>query len=122
MLQYIYDGRQLDLVLCYRSPDGDLADWTDFVRGIIREYGPKLENLQLTEEPNNPDVATGGDGSSPNVVQAIIEGVLAARDEIQRQGYTIQIGFNATISFNPNDTFWISVARLGHPAFVEALD
>jgi hypothetical protein len=122
MLQYIRDGRQLDLVLCYRSPDGDLADWTNFVRSIIRKYGPALAKLQLTEEPNNPDPANGGDGSSPNVVQAIIEGVLAARDEIQRQGYAIQIGFNATISFNPNDAFWNSIARLGHPAFMEALD
>ena len=37
--------------------------------------------LQVTEEPNNPNADTGGDGSSPNVMRALVEGVLAAHDE-----------------------------------------
>jgi hypothetical protein len=78
--------------------------------------------LQLTEEPNNPHAATGGDGSTPNVRQAIIEGVIAAKQEALRLGHAMQVGFNATPSFGPNDEFWHSVATLATPAFIDALD
>ena len=120
--QYARDGRQLDLALCYHTADGDLEDWTAFVRTMVGRFGPHLVKLQLTEEPNNPDAANGGDGSFPNVREAIIAGVLAAKEEAQRLGYTFQIGFNATPSFAPNDDFWPSIATLGTPAFLSALD
>jgi hypothetical protein len=121
MTQYLRGGRQLDLALCFRTPDGDLADWTQFIRATIRRYGTALAKLQVTEEPNNPDAAAGGDGSFPNVRRAIVEGVLAAKDEAARQGLAIQVGFNATPSLPGND-FWPSMAALANASFVDALD
>ena len=67
----------------------------DFIRAILAEYGPSLEKIQITEEPNNPRTETGGDGSSPGVRQAIIQGVLAAHAEIRRLGLQVEVGFKA---------------------------
>ncbi len=120
--QYVKQGRKIDLALCYRPAKADLMDWADFIRAILREYGPYLAKIQITEEPNNPHTATGGDGSSPNVIQAIFTGVLAAKEEISRLGYAIQVGFNATPSFDPEDIFWNQIGRSSSPDFVAALD
>lgn len=120
--RYIHSARQLDYVLCYRSSDGDLEDWKSFIRQTVQRYGPSLAALQITEEPNNPNASTGGDGSSPNVRQAIIEGVIAAKDEVRKNGLTTAVGFNATPSFNPNDDFWPGLAASSSAAFIEALD
>jgi hypothetical protein len=119
--RYFHSGRQLDYVLCYRSSDGNLDDWKSFVRQTVRKHGSHLGALQITEEPNNPHAGTGGDGSSPNVRQAIIEGVVAAKDEAQRSGLTIAVGFNATPSF-PNDDFWPDLGTRNSAAFLAALD
>jgi hypothetical protein len=121
-VRYARDGRRLDLVICYRSEDGDLGDWVRFVRDTVRRYGPHLDSLQVTEEPNNPHADTGGDGSSPNVRQAVVEGVLAAREEASLQGYRLKVGFAATPTFRPTDDFWPDLAARGGPAFATALD
>ncbi len=120
--QYIRACRKLDLVLCYHSSDGNMADWTTFVRQMVREYGPYLTMLQVTEEPNNPDAATGGDGSSPNVRQAIIDGVVAAKNEAAKLSYPVQVGFNAVVAFNPQDDFWPDVGSRVTSEFRAALD
>lgn len=119
---YVSDKRKLDFVLCYRDRDGDVEGWLESIRATIRRYGPYLAVLQIAEEPNNPDATMGGDGSFPHVHEAIIQGVLVAKEEAQRHGYTIQVGFNATLSFNPDDTFWQRMAMLVTPSFLEALD
>ena len=100
---YLHDRRLLDHVVCYRSQDGDIGDWTSFLRRTVRQLGDGPAALQVAEEPNNPDAATGGDGSSPDVHKAVVEGVLAAKDEASRLGLPIEVGFNACPSFNPND-------------------
>lgn len=120
MTQYLVDGRQLDLVLCYRTPDGDLDDWEACVRQMVRQYGPVLTTLQITEEPNNPDATAGGDGSFPRVHEAIIHGIQAAAEERQRQSYRFQIGFNATPSFTTD--FWVTLGAHVDANFIAALD
>ena len=121
---YLHDRRLLDHVVCYRSEDGDISDWTNFLRQTVRQLGDRglPSSLQVAEEPNNPDAATGGDGSSPDVHRAVVEGVLAAKDEATRLGLPIEVGFNACPSFNPNDGFWTEIAALGGPSFVQSLD
>ena len=122
LIRYAREGRQLDFVACYRSENGDLADWVRFVRDAVRKYGPHLDTFQVTEEPNNPHADAGGDGSSPNVRQALIEGVVTAKDEARRNGFEFKVGFAATPSFNPADDFWAELAYRSTPAFSEALD
>ncbi len=119
--QYVDAGRTLDLVLCFRDPGGNLAGWLDVVRATVRRHGPHLAALQIAEEPNNPDPATGGDGSFPNVLPAIIQGVIAAKEEAHRLGYAVQVGFNATPS-RPGDDFWDRFGALVTPPFLDALD
>lgn len=119
---FLHGGRQLEYALAYRSTDGDVADWVRVVRRTIEQVGPSLSALQVAEEPNNPDPATGGDGASPNVIDAVVEGVLAARSEIATRGLRLAVGVNATPSFHPADRFWPTLVERGGPAFVAALD
>lgn len=119
---YMTDRRKIDLVLCYRDANGDVEGWLEIIRDTIRRYGPYLAVLQIAEEPNNPDAAMGGDGAFPRIYEAIIRGVLVAKEEVQRHGYNVQIGFNAALSFDPNDTFWSRIATLVTPSFLNALD
>ena len=119
---YADAGRKLDVVLCYRSTDGDLAAWTGYVRGMVARFGPLADAIQVTEEPNNPHAETGGDGSSPNVRQAMIEGVKAAKHEALTRGLPVRVGVAFTPSFNPADDFWPDVGRRVGPEFLAALD
>jgi hypothetical protein len=121
-IRYARDGRRLDFVACYRSEDGDLGDWVRFVRDEVRRYGPHLDASQVTEEPNNPHADAGGDGSSPNVRQALVKGVVAAKHEARRSGFEFEVGFAATPSFNPTDDSWADLASRRTPAFSTSLD
>ncbi len=91
--QYACEGRKLDLVLCFRHDDADLSGWLRFVHGAVRRYGALLAKLQITEEPNF--VHAPADGCFSHVRRALVQGVIAAKDEARRLGYNIQIGFNA---------------------------
>ncbi len=122
MKQYASGGRKLDLALCYRTEEGDIEDWVNFIRRAIQDYGPYLGKIQVAEEPNNPDATSGGDGSFPGVCEAIVAGVPAAKEEAQRQGFRIQVGFNAVPSFDPNNSFWNDIAQMSHPDFLKTLD
>jgi hypothetical protein len=53
----------------------------------------------------------------------VVAGIVTAREELQRLGCaTIQIGFNATPSFDPSDDFWPSIGALADGRFYAALD
>lgn len=122
MEQYVTENCKLDIAICYRPEVYDKADWIHYIHSIIHRYQNDLVKIQITEEPNNPDAAAGGDGSSPNIKQAIIDGVIAAKKAIIKLGLDIQVGFNAVISFNPNDTFFNDLTALSNSDFINALD
>jgi hypothetical protein len=119
---YADAGRKLDVVLCYRSPDGDLAAWSGYVRRMVALFGPIADAIQVTEEPNNPRAETGGDGSSPDFRQAMIIGVIAAKEEAVARGLPVRVGVAFTPSFHPADDFWPDVGRRIGPEFLAALD
>jgi hypothetical protein len=121
---YARDGRHLDLVLMFQSWSGDVPGFLEFVRGMVRQQAPRLFSVQVTEEANfttGPDVI---DGPYPRVREALVKGVQAARDELNRMGYgkSVAVGFSATPTFGPSAEFWGSIGALGGGAFVEALD
>src|SRR5262249_11971963 len=99
-------------------------------RKAISTTGPNSSNrscdgpasIQVTEEPNNPHAETGGDGSSPEVLRALAEGVLAARDEVGRRGLPVEVGFNACPAFDPEQVFWRELARIGGAELAGAVD
>ncbi len=117
--QYLRNGRKLDLVLSFRQPD--VPGWLEFIRTTIHRCHSLLSTLQITEEAN---VTTfpAVDGCIPQVREALVRGVMAAKDEIQRSSLDIQVGFNATLNFDPADDFWPSLATLGGQTFLDALD
>ena len=117
--QYVQDGRKLDLVLQFRHPD--LDGWLTFIRQAIHRYDSMLATLQITEEANvttTPEV----DGCIPQVREALVRGVVAAKEEVQRAGLNVQVGFNATLNFDPADDFWPAIATLGGQSLLDALD
>ncbi|MFF2777526.1 hypothetical protein ACFVU3_21755 [Streptomyces sp. NPDC058052] len=117
---YLRRGRTLDLVLQFREPSGRLEGWTEFVRGAVRDGGAGLASVQICEEPNLdlPPV----DGSTPNVLNALVQGVVAAKEEARSLGRRVAVGFNAVPSFNPADTFWSDLGVLADAGFRQSLD
>ena len=105
IIQYATTTRKIDLVLCYRSPKYDQRDWTNSIRNVIQKYGDHLHSFQIAEEPNLKDVFSG-DGSFDDIYNALRDGVLTAKEEVSKRKNRIEVGFNAAMSFNPNDNFW----------------
>ncbi|MVU83574.1 hypothetical protein GPX89_40845 [Nocardia sp. ET3-3] len=118
--QYAAEHRKLDLVLCFREPGDDLSGWLQFLRDQIREHGPVLTSLQIAEEPNH--AGPGGDGAQRAVRQAVIDGVRAARAEVDRLGLDVRIGCNSSVIIDPAQEFWTDLGRRGGSEFAEALD
>ncbi|MET7426088.1 hypothetical protein [Dactylosporangium sp. NPDC005555] len=54
-------------------------------------------------------------------MRAIVEGVLAARDEVDRLGLDVLVGCNSTPVFDPAQDFWTGLGRLGGGEFRAAL-
>ncbi|MET9089667.1 hypothetical protein ABZX77_48755 [Streptomyces sp. NPDC004237] len=117
---YLQRGRKLDLVLQFREPSGELEGWREFVREAVRTGGPNLASVQICEEPN-ADLPVV-DGSIPNVLNALVEGVVAAKQEARALGRRVAVGFNAVPTFNPADTFWSELGALADDRFRQSLD
>ncbi|MCX4426464.1 hypothetical protein [Streptomyces mirabilis] len=117
---YLQRGRKLDLVLQFREPSGELEGWLEFVREAVRTGGPHLASVQICEEPN-ADLPVV-DGSIPNVLNALVEGVVAAKQEARALGHSPAVGFNAVPTFNPADTFWSELGALADDRFRQSLD
>lgn len=120
--QYAEGGRSLDLVLCFRDPGSDLTGWLDFIRAVVRRHGPQLAKLQITEEPNLCIGADALDGCFPNVRQALVSGVIAAKQEALLHDFNFQVGFSAALTFAAHDDFWSNIAVLGGRQFTDSLD
>ncbi|MEU6405565.1 hypothetical protein [Streptomyces sp. NPDC046985] len=119
-LAYLERGRRLDLVLPFREPSGRLDGWPEFVREAVRTHGPHLASVQICEEPN-ADLPVL-DGSIPNVVDALVQGVVAAKQEARDLGHPVAVGFNAVPTFDPADAFWTKLAASADARFLDSLD
>lgn len=124
-LQFAGEGRAIDLVLSYTSPSGNVSAWVDFVREAVRRFGPHVAFLQVTEEPNLT-ISPVIDGAFPNVREALVRGVIAAKEEAARLGLRhLQIGFSAVPFFEADDyehDFFKAVGALGGAPFAQSLD
>jgi hypothetical protein len=114
------ENRRLDLVACYQDPNTDLTGWLTFLKGLLNKHGHTLATLQITEEPNN--AGPGGDGEFPAVRQALVEGVITAKEEAKKLGLDVRIGCNATPTFDPAQEFWTDLGHRGGNDFRQALD
>jgi len=118
------DNRKLDLVLCFHDPLGDLDGWKRAINSAIELYATQLARLQITEEANLKFNTGAIDGDYPNVVQALVEGIVFARAQLDRRGLNgTPVGFSvAPALFGPGaNSFWADLKAVATPAFISAL-
>jgi len=127
---YAAAGLQIELVVRYKpvAAGGSApAAFADYVRGIVRRYGPdeRFVSLQVTNEANMPGAPDASDGAFPGAAQALVDGVVAAKDQVRHGGLDhVRIGFSWAYDERPlaSAEFWATLGRLGGSAFADAVD
>ena len=107
--------------------EGDIPAWTRHVREVVRRFGAnsRVVGLQIANEVNLTISADSSDGAYDGAREALVQGVIAAKDEARRRGLSrLEIGFNWAYRFDPasEESFWRSLRDRGGAAFVRALD
>lgn len=119
---------QVEVVLRYRPAAGarDVDGFTDFVRARVRQLGAnaRVTGLQVTNEANVAGAPDAADGSYPGVTDALVRGVIAAKDEARHGGFRqLGIGFNWAYQRGPAEAaFFSSLGATGGRAFADAVD
>jgi hypothetical protein len=96
---YTADDFRVELVLTYRpaAAEGDVDGFVRFVRSRVHRLGanPGVTGLQVTNEVNVTVAPDAADGAYAGAEEALVRGVIAAKDEARRRGRTgLEIGFN----------------------------
>jgi hypothetical protein len=122
---YLAREFQVELVLTYRpaDPGGDVAGFVEFVRSRVRQLGPHagVTSIQVTNEANVDGAPSAADGAYRGARDALVQGVIAAKDEATRGGFEqLKVGFNWAYQLGPAERrFW---ASLGRKAFAKSVD
>jgi hypothetical protein len=125
------DGFFSELVVRYAPANGGGASavsaYVRFIRHVVDVLGPnpKFLDLQVTNEANFAYAGTTSDGTFTGVKDALIDGVEAAKNEAQLDGFPdLKIGFNWFYRTDPNteDSFWTYLGTHGGAAFDRAVD
>ena len=97
----------------------ELHNWLGFIRKVINKYGHHLASLQITNEPNLSFM----EGSKPYIMQALVEGVIAAKREALKLNLPIKIGFGS-VPESPAAVpyFWENLAKAGGNTFIDSVD
>jgi hypothetical protein len=127
---YTRAGYLVELQLRYHpnaQQEGDIGAWVEHVREVVRRFGanPRVVAIQVTNEVNITFSPDSSDGSYTGARDALIEGVVAAKDEVRKRGFRqLEIGFNWAYRSEPSaeNGFWSYLRDHGGPRFVEALD
>lgn len=109
------------------SQEGDIAAWTRHVREVVRRFGsnPRVVGLQIANEVNFTFSADSSDGAYRGARDALVQGVIAAKDEARARGYSqLGIGFNWAYRLDPasEESFWRSLRDRGGAAFARSVD
>ncbi len=106
--------------------DGDIGAWLDYVRRVVRAFGPikHVVSLQITNEVNISFSPNTSDGAYANAVEALARGVPAAKREAERDGFDqLTTGFNYAWRFGDADAdFWRAVGVAGGKRLRRATD
>ena len=127
---YTRAGYLVELQLRYHpSPEqeGDIAAWEAHVRDVVRRFGrnPRVVAIQVTNEVNITFSPDSSDGAYDGARDALVRGVIAAKDEARRRGHRqLEIGFNWAYRTDPGSesTFWNHLRDNAGPEFVASLD
>src|SRR4051812_11293914 len=127
--RYRAQGLDVEYVLAYRprtrAGAPDVAAFTAFVRAMVDRLGPRLHALQVTNEVNNSLSPDASDGAYPGASDALVQGVIAAKDEARARGLDeLEIGFNWMYRQSPqtDQEFWEYLRDAGGKRFAESLD
>lgn len=128
--RYAEAGLDSELQVRYHPPEGqegDMAAWESYVREAARTLGRResVTALSITNEANFTASSNTSDGSYAGVREAIVVGMIAARDELDRIGREdVELGFSFAWRWAPNSdrAFWEEIGRRATPEFREALD
>ena len=128
-------GIQVELQVRYHpldADDGNIAKWLAFVDTVIRTFGPDplVTGFQITNEANLTFSRNTSDGAYKDAETALVRGVIEAKRESLRLGYTQQrIGFNfawRTALAGPDDPadarFWDRIGARGGAKLVSSTD
>ena len=129
--RYTRRGYQVELQLRYHprpEQEGRIDLWTDYVRRVVRRFGPNrgVRALQVTNEVNlYPIAPDASDSFYARAREALVRGVIAAKDEARRRGFEqLEIGFNWVFRTDPDRErgFWAELAARGGRRFAGAVD
>ena len=128
--RYTDAGYLVELQVRYHpaaGQEGNVAGFIAFVREVVDRFGsnPRVVGLQVTNEVNFTVSPDSSDGAYAGARDALIGGVIAAKDEARRRGFRqLTVGFNWFYRTDPNSEagFWGYLRDHGGPAFVAAVD
>ncbi|PGS56324.1 hypothetical protein [Bacillus sp. AFS041924] len=104
---------------CLMDPSLSLDYWLNFVRKVIKGYGIYLDSIQITNEPNLSFM----DGSKPYVIEALVQGVIIAQEEIKKSNLTIKIGFGSVPEGEKTiPHFWEKLMKIGGDELIRSID
>jgi hypothetical protein len=127
---YTAAGFQVELVLTYRpttrDPARNVPGFVNYTRDTVRMFGPnpRFVGLQVTNEANVRNAPNAADGAYPGASDALIQGVIAAKSEARRGGFSqVAVGFNWAYASGPAETaFWRQLGRAGGIRFRTSVD
>jgi hypothetical protein len=127
---YTSRGYPVELQVRYQpneQQEGDIAAWERHVREVVRRFGPNrlVIGLQITNEVNLTFSPDSSDGSYDGAREALVRGVIVAKQEAARRGYNqLRIGFNWAYRSDPasETSFWQALRDRGGPEFAGSLD
>jgi hypothetical protein len=128
--RYTDAGYLVELQVRYHpaaGQEGNVAGFIAFVREVVDRFGPnpRVVGLQVTNEVNFTVSPDSSDGAYAGARDALIGGVIAAKDQARRRGFRqLTVGFNWFYRTDPNSeaAFWSYLRDHGGPAFVAAVD
>src|SRR3954447_8835017 len=128
--RYSDAGYLVELQVRYKpapEQEGDMAAWTKHVRDVVDRFGAisGVVGLQITNEVNFDFSADSSDGAYKGGKDALIQGVIAAKDEAAKKNLSrLEIGFNWAYRYDPahEQAFWDYLRDQGGKPFVAALD
>jgi hypothetical protein len=127
---YAEEGFTSEIQVRYHPPEGqegDIVAWEAFVRAAVQELAqrPSVVAMSITNEANLPISPNTSDGAYDGVMEALVEGVVAAREEADALGRSdLELGFTVMWRWEPDsdERFWEELGRLATPEFRAALD
>lgn len=125
---YAARGMRVEWVLRYRPASApDVDGYVAFVREAVRRLGsrPAVTAIQVTNEANLTFAPDAADGAYAGASDALVQGVIAAKDEASSLGLTdLGIGFNWFYRTDPasEQSFWSGLGAKGGAALAESVD